>query len=149
MKRDKFQDIVARSYEGGEFAHIGEKGTEFSIEGLSTVGDGFFAYLMVGLSEAEDCDSHETAIKRLDTYIRQLEEVQIAFEKARDRDKKYHHAFSVNFAIYSDNEVDSVSDKELRNAMGELFIRLSKLPEGGVLEECENLFDTYEQKEGL
>ena len=146
MKRDKFQRIVADNYEGGELAHILKAKSEADyMVGLANCGDGLFKFLVTELSEAEDCDSYETALKRLDTTIRQIREVETAFEEARDRNKKYHHGFSINFAVYSDNKADSVSDKELRHAMGNLFIRLSKLPEGDILEECEDLSDTYEQ----
>ena len=100
---------------------------------------------MIGLSEAEDCDSFDTAIYRINTIARQVEEVRKGFEEARDRNKKFHHAFSINFAVYSDNKVDDVAEKELRSAMARYFVQLGNGPPGDVKDACENIHDTYEQ----
>jgi hypothetical protein len=146
MKRDKFQSIVAISYEKGEFSHIGRDGNDLSDAVLLASGDGLFRYLMVELSENEDCDNYETAIRRLNTSIRQLEEVKKAFEWAQDRTKKYNHAYSLGFAINSNNEDDNVTKAEMIKGLRK---RLEAFESGeeDILECCDSAFDTYENEE--
>lgn len=67
-------------------------------------------------------------------------------EEARDRSKKYHHAFSIYFPVYSDSKVGEVTDKELKNAMARYFIQLGNSPEGSTKEACMDICDTYEQE---
>jgi hypothetical protein len=70
---DEFQQIVADSYVGGEFAG-------HSLAYIDDCGDTLFAFLMTELSVKEDCSGFEEAISRLDTAIRELNEVRGAFE---------------------------------------------------------------------
>lgn len=62
---DEFQQIVAASYVGGEFAG-------HSPADISDCGDTLFTFLMTELSVKEDCSGFEEAISRLDTAIREL-----------------------------------------------------------------------------
>ncbi len=70
---DQFQKTVLGSYANGEFAKI--KSTE-----VETCGDSLLKFLLIELSEAEDCDSAEEAIRRIDSAIRELNEVRSVFE---------------------------------------------------------------------
>lgn len=68
---DDIQQIVANAYDGGN--HLCN-----SPDDIHHCADGLLTYLMVELSAAEDCDSKEEAIERIDRSIRQLEEVRSA-----------------------------------------------------------------------
>lgn len=70
---DEFQQIVAASYEGGEF-------DGHSPDDIDDCGDTLFAFLMIELSVKEDCSGFEEAISRLDTAIRELNIVRDAFK---------------------------------------------------------------------
>ena len=74
MALDRFQRIVADSYEDGEFSHVN------SLTGASEMGDGLFRFLLAEISESEDCDSQEEAMRRLHNARRQIEEVMQAFD---------------------------------------------------------------------
>ena len=78
MPLDKFQRIVAGSYEGGEFSHVS------GITGASEMGDGLFRFLLAEISEAEGCDSLEEAHRRLHTAKRQINEILQAIEDEDD-----------------------------------------------------------------
>lgn len=72
-KFDEYQQIVLASYEGGEF-------TSDSPSDIDDCGDSLLKFLLCELSASEGCDSYACAVNRLDTVIRQLEEVRRAFE---------------------------------------------------------------------
>lgn len=70
---DQYQNIVAESYNGGDHACLAPSDAK-------GCGDGLLTFLMAEISEREDCDSFECAVKRLDGAIRQLTEVRDTFE---------------------------------------------------------------------
>lgn len=72
-KFDEYQQTVLASYEGGEF--ISDSPSD-----INDCGDSFLKFLLCELSASEGCDSYSCAVNRLDTVIRQLEEVRSAFE---------------------------------------------------------------------
>jgi len=69
---DKIQQVVIASYPD----HCVEKP-----EDVEDCGDGLFKFLLVELSESEDCDSFETARNRLDRAIKELTDLRSAFEQ--------------------------------------------------------------------
>lgn len=81
MGLDKFQRIVADSYKEGEFSSVG------IIQEAKDLGDGLFTFLMIELSEDEDCDSIEEAISRINKIISQVRQVCQALHA--EEDKKY------------------------------------------------------------
>jgi len=68
---DEYQRIVAEAYEGGEFVS------------KDLTGDGLFDFLIREVSEKEGVDSIGEAMRRLDTVIKQVEEVRRAFDRRR------------------------------------------------------------------
>ena len=74
---NEFQRVIAESYEGGELNHGDVLGD------LDTCGDGLFKFLMIEMSDSEDCDGFITAIGRLTTIAGQINEVKEAMIKRR------------------------------------------------------------------
>ncbi|MCK5236223.1 MAG: hypothetical protein KAR06_04480 [Deltaproteobacteria bacterium] len=74
---DKYQKIVAESYEGGEFNHD---------EVMEDVGDGLFKFLITEISDEEMCMSYSEAVNRLSTIIQQVKEVRAAMEIAESKE---------------------------------------------------------------
>ena len=72
MPFDPYQKIVLDSY--GE--HVVE-----TPDDIEECGDTLLKFLLVELSEAEDCTSNEVAIARIDSAISQLQAVKSAFEE--------------------------------------------------------------------
>ena len=75
---DKFQRLVADSYESGEFSYCK------NLHDVLQTGDGLFQWLMFELSDSEDCENFDDARKRLDTALREIREVSDAFEDAAE-----------------------------------------------------------------
>lgn len=61
---------VARFYEGGEFLHVE------SHQDVADCGDSLFRFLCVELSPKEDCHDAEEAIRRLQTAVSQLRDLE-------------------------------------------------------------------------
>lgn len=61
---------VARFYEGGEFLHVE------SLQDVADCGDGLFRFLVAELSPTEDCHDAEEAIRRLQTAVSQLRDLE-------------------------------------------------------------------------
>lgn len=72
---NKIQKIVMNTYSGGEFA-----GYSTADEAIDTSGDSLFSFLLTEVSDDEDCETVETAIKRLQTSIDYIQEVIDALE---------------------------------------------------------------------
>jgi hypothetical protein len=64
MRRNAWQKSIARSYGGGDYAHIADQG-EVRSDDLGTCGDTLFRFLMVELADGEDCDTQEEAVRRV------------------------------------------------------------------------------------
>lgn len=67
---NSYQAAVARDYGGGDFNDFPERATWR--EDLDDCGDGLFRFLMVELSEAEDCTSKAVAVQRLQNAVRDI-----------------------------------------------------------------------------
>lgn len=63
MRLNAWQKSIARTYGGGDYAHIADHG-EVSADELETCGDTLFRFLMVELADSEGCDTQEEAIRR-------------------------------------------------------------------------------------
>jgi len=72
---DPFQKLVLETYAGGEHA-------ELTVDRIDDCGDTLLTFLLYELSDSEGCDSFENAVARLDTAIRELEDVRSAFINA-------------------------------------------------------------------
>lgn len=70
---DQFQKIVAESYNGGDHLCL-------TPGDAKNCGDGLLTFLMAEISEREDCDSFECAVRRIDNAIRDLTRVSNALE---------------------------------------------------------------------
>ena len=79
MQLNDWQKAVARTYGDGDYGHFEVEG-KISDDDLEQCGDTLFAFLMLELSDAEDCDSSEEAIRRLESARRQLDEAIEALE---------------------------------------------------------------------
>jgi hypothetical protein len=79
MLLNDWQKGVVRIYGGGDYAHFADEGA-ISYEQLDQCGDTLFEFLMIELSDAEDCDSLEEAVRRLESARRQLDEALGALE---------------------------------------------------------------------
>lgn len=64
-----FQRVLARVYGDGAFAHVA------SLEEARGVGDGLFTFLMVELSDREDCQTPDDATRRLVDAIEDIRKV--------------------------------------------------------------------------
>lgn len=60
-----WQKAVCETYGGGDYRHL--KRNPRWKEMLDDVGDTLFAFLMIELSDAEDCEDPETALQRLES----------------------------------------------------------------------------------
>lgn len=75
------QGVVLATYCGGEFSHLADAVTQQEFdEQLAEVGDGLFRFLMVELAQSEDCRTVQEALSRVETAIRDLEEVSAALQ---------------------------------------------------------------------
>jgi hypothetical protein len=72
MHLNKWQKAVARTYGDGDYGHFAESG-EIRDNELDQCGDTLFEFLMLELSDAEDCDSLEEAVRRVESACRQLD----------------------------------------------------------------------------
>lgn len=72
MLLNDWQRAVARTYGDRDYAHFDVDGA-ISDDDLDRCGDTLFVFLMLELSDAEDCDSSEEAIRRLESARRQLD----------------------------------------------------------------------------
>jgi hypothetical protein len=117
---DEFQQVVADSYVGGEFAGN-------SPDDINDCGDTLFAFLMAELSVKEDCSGFGEAIRRLDTAIRELNEVRDAF-KAKLKDQAPQDRFTeilqhrIKFWLRGDNapaELDECSVEHIERLIAE------------------------------
>ncbi len=73
MQLNDWQKTVARAYGGGDYAHFADAG-EITNSERDSCGDTLFAFLMIELSDREDCDSLEEAIRRVRSARDQLDE---------------------------------------------------------------------------
>lgn len=73
---NSFQQICAKNYGGGDFAHV-ESSTE-----THEMGDMLFAFLMIELSAAEGCDGSEEAVRRLEMAVSDVQGVIDAIDRA-------------------------------------------------------------------
>ena len=82
---DKFQKVVAESYEGGEFNC--DEVLNTLRDSSEDIGDSLFEFLMDEISEGEGVDSYKEAVRRLNTIVKQVEEVKIAMEDKLTEEK--------------------------------------------------------------
>lgn len=83
MHLNPWQKAIAQAYSDGDFPHFAEVG-EIADGELDQCGDTLFAFLMLELSDAEDCDSIEEAIRRIGSACRQLDEALDALQISRE-----------------------------------------------------------------
>ena len=79
MLLNDWQRTITRIYGGGDYAYFADEGA-ISCEQLDQCGDTLFEFLMIELSDTEDCDTQEEAIRRLESARRQLDEALGALE---------------------------------------------------------------------
>jgi len=68
-----WQKEIARSYGGGDYAYLAEKG-EIGAPDLDDSGDTLFRFLMIELADSEDCDTLDEAIRRCENARQQLDD---------------------------------------------------------------------------
>ena len=73
MVLNAWQKAIARSYSGGDYAHLADQG-EIGAADLDGCGDTLFRFLMVELADREDCDTLEEAIRRCGSARQQLDD---------------------------------------------------------------------------
>lgn len=66
---NEFQTVAINSYSGGEYKGIKDP------DEAHEVGDGLFWFIMCELSDEEDVEDTDMAVSRLETAVRDLEEV--------------------------------------------------------------------------
>lgn len=78
------QVAVSEAYADGDFSYLAETARTGGLRAydreLSKLGDGFFAYIMRELDPREDCDSHETALGRIQSLVDDLATVEAAVQ---------------------------------------------------------------------
>jgi hypothetical protein len=74
---NEFQKKTCGAYAAGDYAWVPEEETAGNrlSEMLDNCGDGLFKFLMVELSDEEDCKTVETARQRIGTAIHELQEL--------------------------------------------------------------------------
>lgn len=78
---NKAQTVCLQSYATGDFAHLLEIESKESFDAaIDDCGDTLLRFLMIELSTSEDCDSTETAVRRIMTTISDLKVVSDAIE---------------------------------------------------------------------
>lgn len=85
------QRIVLKTYANGEYAYqidVIEKpaigpSRQVMDAFLENCGDSLLVFMLIELSDAEDCEDVDTALGRIDTAFRQLKEVKDALLSAR------------------------------------------------------------------
>lgn len=70
------QQVVLKSYCYGEFGHVR------TMDEVHACGDGLFTFLMVELSNSEDCTSLDAAFNRVSQVGDQVRELQTAIDDA-------------------------------------------------------------------
>jgi len=73
MHLNDWQKAVARTYSDGDYADFAETG-EIGDSELDQCGDTLFEFLMLEPSDAEDCDSLEEALRRVESAWRRLDD---------------------------------------------------------------------------
>jgi hypothetical protein len=73
MQLNDWQKAVTRTYGDGDYRHFEVTGKISDVD-LERCGDTLFIFLMLELSDAEDCDSSDEAIRRLESARRQLDD---------------------------------------------------------------------------
>ena len=79
MMLNDWQKAVAQTYGDRDYAHFDVDGV-ISDDDLDQCGDTLFVFLMLELSDAEDCDSTDEAIRRMESARRQLDDAIEALE---------------------------------------------------------------------
>jgi hypothetical protein len=72
MQLNDWQRAIARNYGDGDYVQFAIDG-EISDVDLDQCGDTLFVFLMLELSDTEDSDSTEEAIRRIESARRQLD----------------------------------------------------------------------------
>ena len=74
---NKAQEVLLTTYSTGDFEHILTLTTAEAIkDALANCGDGLLRFLMVELSDAEDCENLDDAVDRVSTAIDDLQALQ-------------------------------------------------------------------------
>lgn len=83
---NEFHRAILADYGDGDFAHLAQQ-VELSQEDLEDLGDGLLRFLLVELSDEEDCEDHHVAVGRiynaredLDVALAALETLHEAME---------------------------------------------------------------------
>ena len=79
MVLNDWQRAVARTYGDRDYAHFDVDGA-ISDDDLDQCGGTLFIFMMLELSDAEDRDSSEEAIRRMESAHRQLDDAIDALE---------------------------------------------------------------------
>lgn len=72
MILNDWQRAIIRTYGGGDYAYLTEQAA-VSHEELADCGDTLFEFLMIELSDQEDCEDQEEAIRRVTQARDQLD----------------------------------------------------------------------------
>lgn len=62
---NRWQKAVCKTYGNGDYRHL-TRNPRWHDE-LDTLGDSLLAFILIELSDAEDCEDAETALNRLET----------------------------------------------------------------------------------
>lgn len=78
-KPNQAQQVACRAYANGDYSHLAnDKDWREKIE---TCGDTLFKFLMIELSDDEDCADIEIAAGRIDRAIDELADVRVAIAR--------------------------------------------------------------------
>lgn len=72
---NEYQKLAAKHYCGGEMSHVQDD------EDVRNCGDGLFRFIMVELSDTEDCDTDDTAKMRMEQASEDLLTMSNTFEE--------------------------------------------------------------------
>lgn len=75
------QRVLLECHEDGEFAHLLEAASEAAFdEAVRRCGDGLLRHLVAELSEAEDCEDLDVAVRRVEAAIDHLQRLRAALQ---------------------------------------------------------------------
>lgn len=93
MKLNQYQRAVLNDYSDGEFAHLSK---QEGIRDVASLGDGLLSFILVELSDKEDCESAHHARRRMERAKDDLGVAITALEaleaeiSLRERQSKLH-----------------------------------------------------------
>ena len=138
-KLNPYQRAALKTYSGGEYAHLAEceSEREARVE-IADLGDGFLTYLLIELSDKEDCESAKEALMRLQNVI---DDAQCAFDAVTAMPVTYECCL-VGYVTEASGDKRAAEPREEPDSF-EVYMREDH-PDGEIVLFAEKDFETYD-----